>query len=411
MATIKPFKALRARADIDSKVACVPYDVINSEEAAQLAHGNPFSLLHVTRSEIDLPGITDLYSDTVYQKAQENFAAFIRDGILVQDAAPRLYVYSLTMGCRTQNGIVALTSVDEYDNDTIKKHEKTRKDKEDDRTRHLMTLSAHVEPVFLCYRHQDSIDTVVNRIKATEPLNRYRAVDGIEHALWSVEEASDLAALQKAFEVVPFLYVADGHHRSASASRARASLKAANPTHTGNEPYNFFLSVIFPDRELAILPYNRLVKDLNGHSVGDFLKMISGRFEVTPHASPVPDRSTRISMYLNRVWYFLDPKTGSFDLADPIKSLDVSILQDNLLSPVLGIQDPRTDKRIDFCGGIRGTGELEKLVETGKAAVAFSMAPTTVQQLMTIADAGMIMPPKSTWFEPKLRSGLFIHAF
>jgi uncharacterized protein (DUF1015 family) len=411
MAKITPFKALRARADIVQKVACVPYDVINSEEAAELAKGLPESLLHVTRPEIDLPAGIDLHSDPVYDKARDNFKKFIDSGILISESKPLLYVYTQQMGNHIQTGVVACTSVDEYDNDVIKKHEKTRKDKEDDRTRHVMDCSAHMEPVFLLYRGQKAINDIVHRIQKDKPIYNFTAADDIKHTLWVVANDSDIKLLVEAFEKVKYLYVADGHHRSASASRTRAALKAKNPNHTGNEEYNFFMSVIFPDTELAILPYNRVVKDLNGRSADKFMDEISEKFDVSASEKKSPSGSTAFSMYINGKWYLLKAKKGSYAEKDPIASLDVSILQDNLLAPVLGIADPRTDKRVDFVGGIRGVGELEKLVDSKKFAVAFSMYPTTVDQLMEIADAGMIMPPKSTWFEPKLRSGLFIHTF
>jgi uncharacterized protein (DUF1015 family) len=411
MAKITPFKALRARADIVHKVACVPYDVINSEEAAELAKGLPESLLHVTRPEIDLPAGMDLHSDPVYEKANENFNKFIDSGILISESKALLYVYTQQMGQHIQTGVVACTSVDEYDNDIIKKHEKTRKDKEDDRTRHVMDCSAHMEPVFLLYRGQKAINEIVHRIQNDKPVYDFTAADNIKHTLWVVANDVDIKLLVDAFEKVQYLYVADGHHRSASASRTRATLKAKNTNHTGKEEYNFFMSVIFPDTELAILPYNRVVKDLNKRTPEKYMEEISEKFDISFTDKKSPLRSTFFSMYIGGKWYLLKAKKDSFTDGDPIASLDVSILQDNLLAPVLGIADPRTDKRIDFVGGIRGVCELEKLVDSGKFAVAFSMYPTTVNQLMDIADAGMIMPPKSTWFEPKLRSGLFIHTF
>ncbi|MBL8024991.1 MAG: DUF1015 domain-containing protein [Fibrobacteres bacterium] len=411
MAKITAFKALRARADIVQKVACVPYDVINSDEAAVLANGLPESLLHVTRPEIDLPPGTDLHSDAVYNKARENFKKFIESGILISEDKPSLYIYTQQMGNHRQTGVVACTSVDEYDNDIIKKHEKTRKDKEDDRTRHVMDCSAHMEPVFLLYRNRADISSIMKRIQQDKPIYDFTAADNIKHTLWIVPSEADNEALIKAFDKVDYLYVADGHHRSASASRTRAALKEKNPKHTGKEEYNVFMSVIFPDNELAILPYNRVVKDFNGRTPEKFIEEISGKFDVAQSDKKSPDGSTAFSMYMGGKWYILKAKKGSFPAKDPIASLDVSILQDNILAPVLGIADPRTDKRIDFVGGIRGVGELEKLVDSKKFAVAFSMYPTTVDQLMEIADANEIMPPKSTWFEPKLRSGLFIHTF
>jgi uncharacterized protein (DUF1015 family) len=315
------------------------------------------------------------------------------------------------MGDHRQTGIVACTSVDEYDNDIIKKHEKTRKDKEDDRTRHVIECSAHMEPVFLLYRNSEKINAIVKKIQQNTPLNDFTAADNIRHTLWTIDNDEAIKSLVDAFDKIAALYIADGHHRSASASRTREALKAKNSGHTGDEEYNYFLSVIFPDSELAILPYNRVVKDLCGRSTESFVKEISAKFDVSLSSKKSPDSSLSFSMYMDKKWYLLKAKNGTFNAEDPIASLDVSILQDNLLSPLLAINDPRTDKRIDFVGGIRGVGELEKLVDSGKFAVAFSMFPTTVEQLIKIADAGEIMPPKSTWFEPKLRSGLFIHTF
>lgn len=411
MAKIRAFRALRPVKGLENKVASVPYDVINSDEAHKLALGNPYSFLHVTRSEIDLPPETDHYADAVYTQSLENLKKFRKENILQYDPSAYFYVYAQKRGTHFQAGLVALTSVDEYDTDLIKKHEKTREDKENDRTRHLLVTQAHAEPVFLCYRAHPPIDAIINEIMKSDPVNRFTADDGIEHTLWLVSTLKDIKALQEEFGHVPCLYVADGHHRSASASRARATLRRDNPGHTGEEEYNYFLSVIFPHDQLAILPYNRLVKDLNNRTPEMFLQTVAEKFTLLPEGLPSPERLHEISLYLDRRWYSLTPKPGVADLRDPIKSLDVSILQDHLLQPLLGIEDPRRDKRIDFSGGIRGTGELTRLVDAGLFAAAFSMYPTTVDQLMAIADQGQIMPPKSTWFEPKLRSGLFIHTF
>ncbi|MCS6885733.1 MAG: DUF1015 family protein [Acidobacteriota bacterium] len=406
MAIVRPFRALRPTPERVEQVAAVPYDVINTEEAAALAEGNPYSFLHVSRPEIDLePGI-DLYDDRVYAKAVENFAKLREICPFVEESSPVLYVYKLVMGEHSQVGVVGCCSVDEYDQDLIKKHEKTRKDKEDDRTRHTIELRAHAEPVFLTYRPVSEIDSIVESVMKSEPLFDFTAADGIRHTLWTVNEPRQLS---EAFEKVPHMYVADGHHRSASASRARAVMQQQNPTHTGNEEYNYFLAVIFPSDQLRILPYNRVVKDLNERSEEEFLQELSKSFKVEP-GTDSPSAKGEFAMYLNKKWYRLCP-LDEIDYSNPIASLDVSILQDRLLAPLLAIQDPRTDKRIDFVGGIRGTTELIKLVDAGKAAVAFSMYPTTVDDLMRISDAGQIMPPKSTWFEPKLRSGLFIHTF
>lgn len=406
MATLRPFCAVRPPVERVAQVACVPYDVINSEEAAQLAEGNPISLLHVTRPEIDLPPGTDLYSDEVYAKAVENLKRLEEEVPFLTEETPHLYIYRLIMDGQSQIGIVGCCSVDEYDDDTIRKHERTRKDKEDDRTRHTVTLRMQVEPIFLAYRGKNSINEYVAHLCHQPPLYDFTSPDGIRHTLWSVSETEFLV---EEFKTIPLLYVADGHHRSASASRARAQLKSENPNHTGEESYNYVLAVLFPDEQLKILPYNRTVKDLAGKTPDEFLATVKEQFEVSTSPFPTPQAKGSFSMYLNGRWYgiYLDPET--IDASDPIGSLDVSLLQDRILAPLLGIGDPRTDKRIDFVGGIRGTAELEHLVNEGKAAVAFSLYPTSLDELMAVADVNQVMPPKSTWFEPKLRSGLFMH--
>ncbi|MGB5036175.1 MAG: DUF1015 family protein [Blastocatellia bacterium] len=405
MARIRPFRALRPPVERAADVAAVPYDVVNSEEAAALAKGNPWSFLHVSRPEIDLPAGTDLYSDEVYSKAKENFDRLIAECPLERDADPSLYLYRLRMGDQEQTGLVACCSIDEYDTDRIKKHERTRRDKEDDRTRHLVTLGAQTGLVFLTYRGTGEIDTLVDDVTAGPPLYDFVAPDGIAHTMWRITQPERFV---DGFAAVADLYVADGHHRSASASRARAELRDANPNHTGEEDYNFVLAVVFPADQLRILPYNRTVKDLNGLTPEALLAAVAERFEIAEGASPDPEKGA-FAMYLGGRWYGLIPPAGSVDHRDPIASLDVSVLQDRVLAPLLAVEDPRTDKRIGFVGGIRGTAELERLVDSGKAAVAFSLYPTTLDDLMRIADAGEIMPPKSTWFEPKLRDGLVCH--
>lgn len=405
MSRIRPFRALRPPVARAAEVSAVPYDVVNSEEAAALAQGNPWSFLHVSRPEIDLPPGTDLHADEVYAKARENFDRLIRECPLERDGEPSLYLYRLRMGEHEQTGLVACCSIDEYDTDRIKKHERTRRDKEDDRTRHLVTLGAQTGLVFLTYRDVAAVDALVDAVTAGTPLYDFVAPDGIAHTMWRVPEPQRFV---EAFEAVPDLYVADGHHRSASASRARAQMRDANPNHTGDEDYNSVLAVVFPAGQLRILPYNRVVKDLNGQSPEAFLAAVRERFDVVEGASAEPARGS-FAMYLGGRWYGLTPPAGSVDRTDPIASLDVSVLQDRLLAPVLAVEDPRTDSRIDFVGGIRGTAELVRLVDSGKAAVAFSLHPTTLDDLMRIADAGEIMPPKSTWFEPKLRDGLVCH--
>jgi uncharacterized protein (DUF1015 family) len=387
-------------------VACVPYDVVNAAEAAALAAGKPRSLLHVDRAEIDLPPETDPYSDAVYEKARENFLARQRDGTLVREPAPCLYLYQQRMGGHVQTGLVGVCHIDDYERDIIKKHEKTRPDKEDDRTRLIGTLSADTGPVFLTYRDRDEIHALARKAERSEPLYDFTAPDGVEHTLWRIADAEPWV---RAFAQAPAAYVADGHHRTASAVRVGRERRAANPRHTGEEDYNWFLAVLFPASQLQILPYNRVVKDLHGHDKASFLAAVGKAFAVTPRKHTTPRRAGDILMYLDKEWHELAWQPA-LDM-DPIARLDVSGLQNKVLGPVLGIDDPRTSKRLDFIGGIRGTDELVRLVDGGQAAVAFSMFPTTVEQLMEIADAGQIMPPKSTWFEPKLRSGLFIHTF
>jgi uncharacterized protein (DUF1015 family) len=408
MSTIRPFQAERTSKEIAPLVSSVPYDVVTTDEARQLAAGNPLSFLHVSRPEIDLPEGTDTYSDAVYKKASENYTWLRENAPLKTDENPGLYVYRLTMGTHSQTGIAASCSIDEYDNDIIRKHERTRKDKEDDRTKHMIAIGAQTGPVFMTYRGSDPINEIVERTKSGETLADFVAPDGIAHTIWRVSD-SDIARLVREFQSVPFLYIADGHHRAASASRARAQIKASNPNHRGTEEYNYFLTVLFPSDQLQILPYNRVVKDLNGMSPTQFVEALSTRFNVNPAASPTPARKGEIYMYLNGRWrsLTLDPEVTA-DI-DPIKSLDVSRLQDRVLQDLLGITDVRTDKRIDFVGGLRGTGALEEMVNDGRFAVAFSMYPVTIGELMAIADSGAIMPPKSTWFEPKLRDGLLSH--
>ncbi|HYJ45109.1 MAG TPA: DUF1015 family protein [Pyrinomonadaceae bacterium] len=406
MAVIHPFRALRPPAQRVAEVASPPYDVVSTEEARSLAEGNPLSFLHVSRPEIDLPAGTDTYADVVYRKAAENFEKLIKECPLEEEKTESVYLYRLIMGEHEQIGVVACCSVDEYDDDLIRKHERTRRDKEDDRTRHMLTLGSQTGPVFLTYRDNADIDTMVLETTMTEPLYDFTAPDGIQHTVW---HAPDPVRFVQAFREVPLLYIADGHHRAASASRARAELKERSFGHTGDEEYNFFLSVIFPDDQLQILPYNRVVRDLGDLTPGEFFLKIKTKFNVTEDAAPVPAEPGRWSMYMVKRWYGLTLKDGAPKTEDPVASLDVSLLQEQLLDPILGIKDVRTDKRIDFVGGIRGTKELERVVDEGKAAVAFSLYPTTVEDLIRVSDAGSIMPPKSTWFEPKLRDGILIH--
>ena len=406
MLRIQAFTGLRPAPALVAEVACVPYDVVDREESAALAAGKPHTLLRVDRAEIDLPPETDPYSDAVYAQARENFLALQKNGALIRESEPCLYLYQQRMGSHVQTGLAAVCHIEDYERDIIKKHEKTRRDKEDDRTRLIGTLSADTGPVFLTYRDSATIDALVADTLKTAPLYDFTAPDGIAHTVWRVAGGE---AFVEQFRNVPVAYVADGHHRTASACRVGRERREANPAHTGNEDYNWFLAVLFPASQLQILPYNRAVKDLHGHTKDTLLEAVSRVFTLRHGGTPSPARPGEIRMYLDGVWYDLSWRPAPD--ADPISQLDVSALQDRVLAPLLGIDDPRTSKRIDFIGGIRGPGELVKLVDSGKAAVAFSMYPTTVEQLMAIADANQIMPPKSTWFEPKLRSGLFVHTF
>jgi uncharacterized protein (DUF1015 family) len=408
MATIRPFRAQRPPREKAPAVSAVPYDVVSTKEARDLARGNELSFLHVSRAEIDLPDPTDIYSDAVYNKAKDNFDFLTKTAPLSVEDEPGIYLYRLRMGDHSQTGIAACCSIDEYDSDIIRKHERTRKDKEDDRTRHIVTLRAQTGPVFLTYRGRPEINDRVAQAQSQSPIYDFVASDDVAHTVWKLSRAEG-EEIVKAFGAVALTYIADGHHRAASASRARELFRSANSNHTGDEEYNFFLAVLFPADQLRILPYNRIVKDLNGRSSSAFLREVSANFEVTETDSPTPSERGEICMYLEGRWHKLTQPPLTTTPLDPIKSLDVSILQDRLLDPILGIRDVRTDKRIDFVGGIRGTKALEDLVSSGAAVVAFSLYPVSVDELMSIADANEIMPPKSTWFEPKLRDGLLSH--
>jgi len=409
MVWLKPFKGLRPLREHAVKVASPPYDVLNSDEAREMAKDNPFSFLHVTKPEIDLDPAISLYDDSVYAKGAENLRAFVRDGIFVQDPADYYYVYAQKMGNHRQIGLVAGASIDDYEADRIKKHELTRQDKEDDRTRHVDTLNANTGPVFLTYRAQPAIDALIARVTRKEPFVDFASQDGVQHTFWVVDEPGIIEQISSEFRAISHLYVADGHHRSASGCRVRKLRQDKSPHHTGNEEYNFFLSVIFPHDQMNIMSYNRVIKDLNGMTLDQFLEKVRDKFTVIPAPTPVPERSKQYGFYSKKGWMRLEARPGTYNAHDPVESLDVQIIQHNLFGPVLGITDPRRDNRINFVGGIRGTSELEKLVNSGKYEIAFALYPTTIEQLMSIADAGKIMPPKSTWFEPKLRSGLVIH--
>jgi uncharacterized protein (DUF1015 family) len=413
MAVIRPFKALRPSKESAHLVASVPYDVVNREEALELSKNNELSFLRVTRAEIELGDNINPYSKEVYQKAKENLERLKKSAPLIIDEKPHFYLYRLIMDGRAQTGIAATFSVDDYDSDVILKHEKTRKEKEDDRTNHIITTEAQTGPVFLTYRGIETVNDIVdNTINKTMPVYDFTTPDGIKHTMWSIPDEHNQTVINE-FVKIDKLYIADGHHRAKSASRAREVKRNHNPNHKGNEEYNFFIGVIFPAEQLKILPYNRVVHGLNGMSDDDYLNAVNEKFVIEKTSIKEPKQRKNFGMYFKGQWYSLkarNPVTASLSLSDSVSAgLDVSILQDFLLNPVLGIDDPRINKRIDFIGGIRGTSELEKLVNTGKAAVAFSLYPVSVEDLMKISDAGEVMPPKSTWFEPKLRDGLLIH--
>jgi len=403
MAVIRPFRALRPARESAPAVSSVPYDVVSTDEARALASGNPLSFLHVTRSEIDLPAGTDPYDAQVYARARENFESLRARAPMVAEEAPALYLYRLRMGGHEQTGVAACFSLDEYDADLIKKHERTRRDKEDDRTRHIIELRAQTGVVFLSYTRHDAIDRITRAVTADAPLYDFRADDGVHHTIWKAGPR-ETKELVDAFGGVPSLYIADGHHRAASAARARTTLaENGSPGESAT-----FIAVAFPDSQMNILPYNRIVKDLAGQTPEQFLTALRARVPVKA-GSAMPKGKGEVAMYLDRTWYAIDLSKAAPADGSRAQSLDVALLQHHVLEPLLKIGDVRTDKRIDFVGGARGTSALEKAVDTGKAAVAFSMHPVTMTDLMAISDEGGIMPPKSTWFEPKLRDGLLVH--
>ncbi len=410
MSQLKPFRAHRPRPELAAQVAAVPYDVVNTPEARKLAEGNPYSFLHVGRPEIDLPDGTDIHADEVYAKGVSNLKKLIEEGTLIHEDAPCFYVYQQRMGDHVQAGLVGLCSVQEYETGAIKRHEFTRQDKEDDRTRHVTEQGANAEPVFLAYRAVPYIDRIVDDVRKGQPVYDVITPDGIGHTVWVIRAETLVYELVHLFNGVPALYIADGHHRTAAAIRYGQARRQATADRAGDEPFESFMAVVFPHDQLKIMDYNRVVKDLNGLTPDAFIAKVKEKFEVaiSPHRSP--QAPTLFGMYLGGTWYELKAKPGSFPSADPVRGLDVSIMQENLLAPVLGIQDPRTDTRIDFVGGIRGMDELERRVDEG-FAVAFSLYPTSLTQLMSVADAGEVMPPKSTWFEPKLRSGLLVRMY
>jgi len=412
MAVLKPFKGLRPPVELAAKVASRPYDVLNSEEAREEAKGNPYTLLHIIKPEIDFPVGTDEHTEPVYQKAAENLDVWRNNGWLVKDAKDSLYIYAQTMEGRTQYGIVGCASVDDYLKGVIKKHELTRADKEEDRMKHVRITNANMEPVFFAYPAVKELDDIVADIVATQsPVYDFVAEDGFGHHFWLVDQEQTIAKIVKLFALIPATYVADGHHRTAAAALVGKEKRANNPNHTGDEEYNFFLAVHFPDNQLKIIDYNRTVKDLNGLSATALIEKISEDFEIQKIGTEIykPDQLHTFSMYLKGEWYKLVTKTGCYNDNDPIGVLDVTILSNLILDNILGIKDLRTDKRVDFIGGIRGLGELKARVDSGDMKVAFALYPVSMKQLIDIADSGNIMPPKTTWFEPKLRSGLVVH--
>ena len=407
MATIKSFKALRPKPEIAEKVSSVPYDVVNREEAKKLAEGNPISFLHVIRPEIDLPADIDPYDDAVYNKARENFLKLVNENILIGDNEKAIYLYRLTMGDHSQIGIAACYSVDEYDRGIIKRHELTRKDKEDDRLKHMLTLSAHTGPVLLAFKSNKEINNLLNKSIKNAPLYDFTAEDNVRHTLWRITDDNPFVEV---FSSLPALYIADGHHRAAGASRVKKEMIKRLRKINGDEEFNYFLAVAFPDNQLKIYPYNRYIKELNGISTEDFLEKVRGIFKVVDNGMVEPDRKGIISMYLNGKWYELHIPENYYDHNDPVKSLDLSVFQEKVLEPILGIVDQKKDTRIDFVGGPNSSGRLKVLVDN-EGGVAFAFYPVSINELMAIADAGKIMPPKSTWFAPKLRSGLLVHRF
>lgn len=406
MSLIRPFKGLRPKPEHAADVVAPPYDVLNTAEARERAQGRPYSFLHISKPEIDLPADTHPYDDAVYAKGAQNLQALIEQGILIREDKPVYYAYQLIMGEHRQVGLVAAASVKDYDSNRIRKHEFTRPEKEDDRVRQIDALNAQTGPVFLTYRHNDTVDNLVERIVAQPPLYDLTADDGVQHTIWVIDEASDIATLTQTFDAMNCLYIADGHHRSASASRIAAQREGAR----GERSCDYFLSVIFPDNQMMILDYNRVIKDLNELSGSEFLARCRERFAVQSCDSACkPDQPRTFAMYLENQWYRLTIKDEYVPEDDPVARLDVSLLQNNLITPVLGIDDPRRDKRIDFVGGIRGMQELEKRVDSGEMKVAFALFATGMDDLMAVADANEVMPPKSTWFEPKLADGLVSH--
>ncbi len=410
MSIVRPFRGLRPRPDMACEVACPPYDVVSTLEAREIARRNPNSFLRVNKAELELEDGTDPYSEEVYQRGKENLARLMGEGIMIRDPRASFYIYRLTMSGRSQTGLVALTSVAEYNAGRIKKHEHTRPEKVRDRADHITFLEAQVGPVFSTFRFDASIDKVFKRITSTAPITEFESEDRVRHQLWVVDEDETVREIMSVFAGLEALYIADGHHRSQAAAEVCRRYAEKNQNHTGEEIYNFFLNVLFADTELHILPYNRVIKDLNGLTREEVLKRAEEKFTVTPIGNErAPDRPHEFGLYCEGKWYLLAAREGSFDVSHPTRSIDTAILSDNLLSPILGITDIRTDKRIDFIGGIRGTKELVRRVDSGEYRLACTLYPTSIEQLLAVADAGEVMPPKSTWFEPKLRSGMVVN--
>ena len=412
MAIIKPFKGIRPKKELVEKIASRPYDVLNSEEARAEAAGNEMSLYHIIKPEIDFPVGTDEHDEKVYRKAAENFEMFQKNGWLVQDSKENYYVYAQTMNGKTQYGLVVCAYVDDYMTGKIKKHELTRKDKEEDRMKHVRVNNANVEPVFFAYPHNNELDAIVKEVTKGKPEYDFVAeLDGFRHTFWLIEDEAKIKRITEIFATIPSLYIADGHHRSAAAAPVGGEKRRQNPAHKGNEEYNYFMAVCFPDDQLTIIDYNRVVKDLNGLTDEQFIEKLKKNFDVELKGKDIykPSKLHNFSMYLSGNWYSLTAKAGTYDDKDPIGVLDVTVSSNLILDEILGIKDLRTDKRIDFVGGIRGLGELKRRVDSGEMRVAFALYPVSMQQLIDIADTNNIMPPKTTWFEPKLRSGLVIH--
>ena len=411
MATVKPFKGIRPPKELVERVSSRPYDVLNSDEARAEAAGNEMSLYHIIKPEIDFPEGTSEHDERVYPKAAENFRKFQEKGWLVQDKKDCYYIYAQTMEGRTQYGLVLCACVDDYMTGKIKKHELTRRDKEEDRMKHVRVNNANIEPVFFAYPHNDELDGIVARVTAGKPEYDFTSAEGFGHRFWIIDNDDDIARVTRAFAAMPAMYIADGHHRSAAAALVGDEKRRQNPNHRGDEEYNYFLAVCFPDNQLRIMDYNRVVKDLNGLTEAQFLDALKENFTVTDKGTETyrPDRLHNFSLYLGGRWYSLDAKPGTYDDSDPIGVLDVSVSSNLILDKILGIKDLRSDKRIDFVGGLRGLGELKRRVDSGEMKMALALYPVSMKQLIDIADSGNIMPPKTTWFEPKLRSGLVIH--